>query len=337
MSGTLDAWTHILPPACFARLRERGSAAGRLKRWLTLPSLHDLDTRFRLMDPLGEYRQVLTPSLPPIEDLAEGAEDGAALARLMNDGLAELVARHPDRFPAWVCTVSLLDPEGAVAELERALAMGAAGLQLTTNVHGEALDAPRFAPVFDRLAEAGRALWLHPARGPEFSDYAAEPLSRHEIWWCFGWPYESSAAMARLVFSGLFDRHPRLRVLTHHMGGMIPFFEGRIAQGWGRQMGARTPDADASLLGPVLRRPVAEYFRLFHGDTALSGSVAATRCGLEYFGAAQVLFASDFPFDAEGGPWMVRAGRGVLDTLALDAATRAAVERGNAARFLQPG
>jgi hypothetical protein len=80
----IDAWTHILPPAYFARLQTVASAAGPLKRWMELTSLYDLDQRFRLMDAFPDYRQILTPSMPPIEDLAEG-EAALDLMRLMND------------------------------------------------------------------------------------------------------------------------------------------------------------------------------------------------------------------------------------------------------------
>ena len=221
------------------------SAAGPLKRWLQLKSLYDLDHRFRLMDGFAGYRQVLTPSMPAIEDLADG-QAAVDLMRLMNDGLAELVNSHPDRFPAFAAALSLHDVDAAVAEIARAETLGAAGFQLCTHMRGIPMDDPRFHPVFAEIAKRDLAIWLHPIRGPA-PDYPTEQKSRYEIWWCFGWPYDSSVAMARLVFSGLFDRHPNLKIITHHMGAMIPYFEGRIVQGWGLEMGARTPPADAGL------------------------------------------------------------------------------------------
>lgn len=249
-------------------------------------------------------------------------------ARIANDGLAELVARHPDRFVSWVASLSLLDPDAAIAEAQRAAALGARGVQLPTHILGRPLDHPAFMPVWDAIAALGWAVWLHPVRGPDVSDYASEPASRHEIWWCFGWPYDSSAAMARLVFSGLFDRHPTLRIVTHHMGAMVPYFAGRIRHGWGRDHGSRTLGADASLLGPPLARAPIEYFREFIADTALSGDANAMRCGLGFFGAEHVMFASDFPFDAEGGAYVVRETIAGLDSLGLDAAMRARIDRG---------
>jgi predicted TIM-barrel fold metal-dependent hydrolase len=339
MEGTLpdriDAWTHIFPAAYFARLQTMASAAGPLRRWLELKSLYDLDHRFRLMDAFDGYRQVLTPSMPPIEDLAEG-QTAVDLMRLMNDGLADLVQRHPDRFPAFAAALSLHDIDEALVEITRADAIGAVGFQLCTHVRGTPLDHPRFLPVFDEIASRGMAIWLHPVRGP-VPDYPTEAKSRFEIWWCFGWPYDSSVAMARLVFSGLFDRHPQLRIITHHMGAMIPYFAGRIAQGWGLEMGARTPPADSDLLPGPLQRPAEDYFRMFFADTALSGAVGATRCGLDYFGADKVLFASDFPFDAEGGSYLVRETIKALDALELSASVRRQIDAGNISTIIGRG
>jgi aminocarboxymuconate-semialdehyde decarboxylase len=158
-------------------------------------------------------------------------------------------------------------------------------------------------------------------------------MSKFEIWWAFGWPYESSAAMARLVFSGLFDRHPRLRIVTHHLGAMIPFFAGRIEQGWGKQMGTRTPDSDVHLLPPTLKQAPSDYFKLFYGDTALSGNAAATRCGLGFFGNDRVMFGTDFPYDAEGGAILVRETLRAIDELALPAAVRRKIDRDNLLAF----
>jgi predicted TIM-barrel fold metal-dependent hydrolase len=333
MPERIDAWTHIFPKAYFARLQTMATAAGPLRRWLELKSLYDLDHRFRLMDGFDSYRQVLTPSMPPIEDLADGPL-AVELMRLMNDGLAELVRRHGDRFPAFAAALSLHDVDAAVAEIGRADAMGAVGFQICTHMRGTPLDDPRFRPVFAEIARRGLAIWLHPVRGPT-PDYPTEKKSHFEIWWCFGWPYDSSVAMARLVFSGLFDRHPDLKIITHHMGAMIPYFAGRIAQGWGLEMGARTPPADADLLPGPLLRPAEDYFKMFLADTALSGAVGATRCGLDYFGADNVMFASDFPFDAEGGSYLVRETVKALDALELTNAVRSKIDIGNVSALIR--
>lgn len=332
MTKIVDAWTHIFPQAYFEKLQGVVSASGPLKRWMNLKSLYDLDVRFRIMDRFENYSQLLTPSMPPVEELGDAAQ-AAALATMMNDGLAELVGRHPDRFPAFVGALSFLDADLATREIERAIRIGAKGFQICTHVRGRPLDDPAFLPIFDAIAAANVPIWLHPVRGP-VSDYPALDKSKYEIWWCFGWPYESSVAMSHLVFSGLFDRHPHLRILTHHLGAMIPYFAGRIEQGWDLEMGTRTPPAEAALLPKPLKRKPSEYFKMFYADTALSGSTAATRCGLDYFGERQILFASDFPFDAEGGAYLVRETLRVIDDLGLAAAVKENLLEENLKRFI---
>src|ERR1700688_2666863 len=151
MSDRIDAWTHIFPKAYFAKLQTMASAAGPLQRWLELKSLYDLDHRFRLMDGFAGYRQVLTPSMPAIEDLADG-QAAVELMRLMNDGLAELANAHPDRFPAFAAALSMLDGDAAVPETARAETIGAVGFQLCTHMRGIPLDDPRFNPVFAEIA-----------------------------------------------------------------------------------------------------------------------------------------------------------------------------------------
>ncbi|WP_237307716.1 amidohydrolase family protein [Streptomyces alboflavus] len=142
----LDAYSHILPRRYFARMRELAVDTAALKRWLELDALHDLDARLRMMDEFGDgYQQVLTLSSPPIERLA-APHESPALARLANESLHELCARHPDRFPAFVASLPLNNPDAALAELAHALDdLGARGVQLFTNVDGKPLDAPSSA------------------------------------------------------------------------------------------------------------------------------------------------------------------------------------------------
>jgi aminocarboxymuconate-semialdehyde decarboxylase len=127
------------------------------------------------------------------------------------------------------------------------------------------------------------------------TDYMAEEKSRYEIWWALGWPYETSVAMVRLVLWGLFDRYPKIKILTHHLGGMIPYFEERVGAGLS-VLGARTADEDYSEVLSSLKRPHGEYFRMFYGDTAMFGSSSAFPTGIDYFGPEHVVFSTDAPF-----------------------------------------
>jgi aminocarboxymuconate-semialdehyde decarboxylase len=295
--------------------------------------LHDLDMRFRVMDRFGDYQQILSMPSPPIEALA-APRDAIELATIGNDGLADLVRRYPDRFPAFVASLPMNAADAALAEAQRAMVdLGACGVQVFTNVNGVPLTAPQYLPLFDLMAAHDKPLWIHPARGASFADYQSETASQFEIWWTFGWPYETSVAMARIVFAGLFDTHPGLKIITHHMGGMVPYFEGRVGYGWD-QLGTRTSDVDYTAVLRTLKRRPIDYFRLFYADTALFGAPAAVTCGLSFFGVERVLFASDTPFEPEPGLY-IRATIDVVDRLAISDDDRARIYSANAAALLK--
>jgi aminocarboxymuconate-semialdehyde decarboxylase len=124
-----------------------------------------------------------------------------------------------------------------------------------------------------------------------------------------------------------------MQIVTHHLGAMIPFFEGRVGPLWD-QLGSRTSDEDYTALLKRMRKRPIEYFRLFYGDTAVGGSRAAIRCGLEFFGADRVLFASDCPFDPEGGPMFIRDTIAAIDSLGLAEDDRRKIYCCNAHRLL---
>src|ERR1051325_4462721 len=242
----IDIFCHILPPAYFERRTAiSGRGAYLQKRVREIPAMVDLDLRFRIMDMFEGYTQVFSLAAPPIEALA-GSKESPELARLANDTMAEIVSKHPDRFPTFVASLPLNNPEATLDEIDRAInTLGAAGVQIFTNVNGRPLDDPEFQPIFQRLAEMKRPIWMHPSRTAAFADYVSETTSKFELWWTFGWPYETSVAMARILFAGYFDRFPDLTIITHHMGGMIPYFAGRIGPGLD-QLGARTDHEDLS-------------------------------------------------------------------------------------------
>lgn len=331
----IDIFNHIYPAGYYARLMKVAPDYKDIgKRMRGIPMLADLDVRFRVMDAFDDYQQVLSLPTPPIENIVSGP-DAADLARAANDGMAELVARHPGRFPAFVAALAFDDPDAAVREAVRAIDdLGARGVQMFTNVHGTPISAPAYLPIFEALAARDLPIWLHPFRGADVADYAAEDRSQYEIWWTFGWPYETSAAMARLVFAGVFDRFPDLKIITHHMGAMAPYFAGRVGPGWD-QLGARTSDVDLSEVLRTLKKRPLDYFRMFYADTALFGAYDATVCGLAFFGAGHVLFASDAPFDPEKGPMYIRETIAIIDRLPVTADDRERIYWRNAVRLLK--
>jgi uncharacterized protein len=334
MTLKIDAFNHIFPKPFFDRLQKVTVNTGAIKRWLNIPFLHDLDVRFRMLDEFGEtYRQILSLSAPPIESINPDRQITIDLARLANDSMAELVGAHPGRFPGFIASLPLNHPDESVAELERAVnELAALGIQVFSSVNGRPLDDERFFHLFETADRLQCPILLHPARGATFADYAGEEKSKYEIWWTFGWPYETSAAMQRLVFSRLFDRLPDVKIVAHHLGAMIPYFEGRVGYGLD-QFGTRTADEDyAGLLRSLQKRPY-DYFKMFWADTAVFGSRAATECGLSFFGTDQVVFASDAPFDPEGGSLYIRETLRVIDSLDITGAEREKIYQRNAERL----
>lgn len=331
----IDVFPHILPKRFFDRMLAVAPPTFHLqKRMRSIPVLVDLDERLRVMDRYEGYVQVLTLASPPIEVLG-GADVTPGLARLANDGMAEIVAKHPDRFPGFVASLSMNNPDAAVKEIDRAITeLGATGVQIFSNVNGRPLDEPEFQPIFERMAKHGLPIWMHPARPETFADYPTEKRSRYDLWWAFGWPYETTIAMGRLVFSGLFDRWSDLKIITHHMGAMLPYFEGRAGHGLD-QLGSRTDDPDdAGALKRLKRRPL-DYFKMFYGDTALFGAHHAMECGLAFFGADRVLFGTDMPFDPEKGPGFIRETIAAMERMRATAEEKTKIYEGNARRLLR--
>jgi aminocarboxymuconate-semialdehyde decarboxylase len=331
----IDIFNHIYPAAYYARLMQVAPNYKDIgKRMRNIPMLADLDERFRVMDSFAEYQQVLSLPTPPIENIASGtaAQD---LSHAANDGMADLVSRYPERFPAFVASLAYDDPDAAVREAVRAVDdLGARGIQMFTNVHGVPMSDARFVPIFEALAARDLPIWVHPFRGADITDYKTETRSEYEIWWTFGWPYETSAAMARMVFAGFFDRWPALKIITHHMGAMAPYFAGRIGPGWD-QLGARTSDQDLGALLKTLKKRPLDYFKMFYGDTALFGAYDATVCGLQFFGVDHVLFASDAPFDPEKGPMYIRETIAIVDRLPISDDERERIYWRNATSLLK--
>ncbi len=330
----LDAFTHLFPPRYFERMQELIPNKGPIKRWLNIPTLWNVEERLRMIDSFGDYQQVLSNSMPPLEVVA-GPDVSPELARIANDGFAELCAKYPDHFPTFIASLPMNNPDAAVEEIDRAVTqLGARGVQIFSNVKGAPLDRPEYFPIFERMVHHDLPLWLHPVRGADFADYKDEEKSKYEIWWTLGWPYETSAAMSHIVFSKMFEKLPNMKVITHHMGAMIPFFEGRVGPGWD-QLGTRTADEDyEGLLKSMKKRPL-DYFKMFYADTALFGSVSGTKCGLDFFGADQVVFASDCPFDPEGGYMFIRETIKVLEDLGLPKEDLDKIMGGNARRLMK--
>jgi aminocarboxymuconate-semialdehyde decarboxylase len=163
-------------------------------------------------------------------------------------------------------------------------------------------------------------------------DYVGEEKSKYEICSVLGWPYETGVTLSRFIFSKIMDTYPNLKVISHHLGGVIPYLEGRVAHSFD-QMGARTSDEDYEGLRKSLKKRPFDYFKDFYADTAIEGVRAPMVCGIDFFGADHVLFASDCPFDKEKGPGYIRSTIAVLESLDLAPADREKISYRNALKM----
>ena len=327
----IDAFAHIVPERFEKRLRKilaENGVTDRVKLfepWLDEdPVLCNLDARWRLLEPFDDYRQILVLGAFPVEELGT-PKVSRDLAKAVNDELAELVQRYPDRFLGFAASVPLKDVDAALEEIDRAVSdLNASGVLVSSNIGGVPLDDSRFEPLFAKMAELDRAIWIHPTRSSIWTDYLSEPESKYGIWWSLGWPYETAAAMTRLVFAGHMERYPGLKVITHHAGGMIPHFSGRLTS-------VQTED-QRSAFDTVFKRPILDYYRMFYADTALFGAPHGMRSAVEFFGPDQVLFGTDMPL---GGPKVIPDTVADIEALGLSSEDRAKVFSRNAGRVLR--
>lgn len=291
-SRMIDIYSHILPPKYKAALFKVAGENAYIKLSSSMPPLFDINLRLRHLEKYAGLMEVITTAAPPLEYVTSPA-DNVKLARLVNDEMAELVARYPDKIAAAVACLPMNDIDAALKELDYAIKeLHCKGIQLYTSINGKPLDSPEFIDIYKKMADYDLPIWIHPARDSSTPDYPGEKKSKYMLYRTFGWPYETSLAMARLVFSGILVKFPNLKIITHHCGAMIPYFAERVA----KQQVSDEPEALERL-----PKPPVEYFHKFYGDTSLSGSTSALMCGYAFFGTGNVLFGSDYPFGRDDG------------------------------------
>lgn len=286
MSYKIDIYTHILPSKYKELLFKKARYCSYVALGNAMPTLSDLDIRFNCMDKYEGLTQVLTVGSPPLEYVVD-PKTAVELAKVANDEMAELAAKYPDRFVAAVACLPMNDIDGALKEIDRTIKeLNFKGIQIWSPINGKPLDRPEFMEIYRKLAEYDLPIWIHPAKDSDIPDYPDEEKSKYMLYRTFGWPYETTLAMSRLVFGGVLEQYPDLKFVTHHCGGMIPFFAERLAL---RQV-------EESESGTRLTRPPLDYFRKFYADTSVSGSTPALMCGYAFFGGNNIVFGSDYPY-----------------------------------------
>ncbi|MDP3879593.1 MAG: amidohydrolase family protein [Dehalococcoidales bacterium] len=327
----IDVFSHILPPRYKDALYRANPRGFHLQNVIeSLPTLFDMEHRFRVMDKFDGLQQVLTLSSPPIEHFTD-TRQAADFARLANDEMAELVLKFPGRFPAAVASLPMNDMESALREVDRAVNdLKMKGVQIFTPTNDMPLDSPEFLPLYEKMAHYDLPIWIHPHRDPGYADYKTETRSRYMIFSNFGWPYETTVAMTRLVFSGILEKFPDLKFITHHCGGMVPFFEQRIIGAYDHAAilrGARYKD--------ILTREPIEYFKKFYYDTAIYGSTPGLMCAHAFCGTGQMLFATDFPFDSQFGERYTRQTIRSIEQMDIEDGEKSRIFEGNIRQILR--
>jgi aminocarboxymuconate-semialdehyde decarboxylase len=267
-----------------------------------LPLLSDLATRFAAMDRMGVDIQLLSPSPVHYHDWA-AAPLSEKITRTVNEGMAQQCLDGGGRLVG-LGTVPLHHPDVATAELTRAVTeLGLRGVEISTSAAGRELADPDFEPFWARAEELGALVFIHP-----WGCSLGARLNQHYLANVVGQPVETTLALSHIIFSGLLDRRPELRILAAHGGGYLPQYIGRSDHAWQVRDDCRTPQAAPS---EYLRRL---YFdSLVYEPRALQTLIAAA-------GAGHVLLGTDFPFDM-----------GVDDPLTrLDAVTSLTPEQGAA-------
>ncbi len=325
---SVDIHCHVETPKATETLRAAGSpGADRLAQFASAESrrvaaemqervrsqLTSLETRLADMDAMGIDVQAVSPA-PYQMYYWTDPDTGIATSRQINDNIADICGRHPDRF-AGLGTVPFQAPELAVAELVRLhKSLGLRGIEIAGSVQGEDLSAERFRPIFAKCEELGLLIFMHPTG---FTD--ARRLGPWHLGNLIGNPLESTVAVHHLIFGGVLDAYPGLKLVIAHGGGFLPAYSGRIDHG-----AAARPDTCEHL-----HHDPTHYLRRLYFDT-----MVFTDHQLEYlveqWGADHVLMGTDYPYDmGEIDPigFVERAAR-------LSEGDRKAILGGNAARLL---
>jgi len=329
----IDAYAHISPPRYTEALRQNYPKFYNALLGKVTP-LFDMEERFRIMDKYQPLVQVLTVGpVPPLEAFAD-PQKAVDLARMANDEMAELILKYNDRFIAAIALLPMNNVEAALKETDRAInELGFKGIYMHSNINDKPLDSPEFRPLFEKMAKYDLPIYIHPWRGDDFSDYKTEKTSKYMIASIFGWPYETTAAMTRLVFSGIMEEYPSLKVVTHHCGGMVPYYEQRILQHYRFQEKSYQKEVD--FLHQLPKTPL-EYYKMFYNDTAIHGNTPALMLAYHFWGADHIVLGADMPLgDYERGVRSYRQTIKAIEAMEITEDEKRQIFADNARRLLR--
>jgi aminocarboxymuconate-semialdehyde decarboxylase len=281
------------------------------------PLLFDVEGAAQSLAARDITLQLVSPP-PRIVSHAGWAAD-RAFARRLNRQTADFVREAGNRHGG-LAVPALTEPEHAVAEISRALDEdGLTGVALPTSAAGRPLDDPAFEPLFAECARRGVIVFMHPTTGVE-----RQAFGQYTMLQLVGWPSETGLCVARLIFAGVFERHPGLKLVLAHGGGTLAMLAGRLDLAYEAPHYEANPDCRKNI-----SRPPSSYLKQIFYDTVVAHP-AALRFLIDLVGYRQIVFGSDFPFEI-GDP----VGAKSLPAIAqLPDAEAAAILHGNAAKIL---
>lgn len=263
--------------------------------------------------------QALTQTAPVI--IGYGPSEAAQIARISNDDNYVLCKAYPKKFVN-IGFVSLLDVKSALNEIDRCVQdLDARAITVGSNAGGKGLDFPEFYPFWEKLVKYDLPLFIHPVQWENYPLVDTEKGWRNML--VLGWPFDTTQAAWRIVLGGIIDRYPTVKIVLHHYGAMLPFFQRRIEQNIRLTLKDRLP------------RDIHEYWNNFYGDTALDGNVASYPCGYAMFGADRTVYGTDYPFGADDGEDFYKMNLAGVKAMNLPAADLEKVLSGNAKKLLK--
>lgn len=314
----IDIFSHHISISV-GKLIGKGKYYGEGKQYPYPVQNADPKVRLHLMEKYGIDVQALSQTAPVL--MGFGPEDAAEICRLSNDDNYALCKAYPDRFVN-ICIISLLDMGSAMKELDRSIKeLDCRGVTVSSNQDGEGLDSPEYFQFYEKLVEHDLPLLIHPTHWESY------PLVDMDKGWrmmhVFGWPFDTTQAVWRLIFGGVIDRYPSLKIVTHHMGAMLPYFVRRIESTFNIHLRDKLP------------RHISQYWSNIYGDTAIDGAAAAYPCGYAFFGPDRLMYGSDYPFGVEAGEAYIRENLAGVKAMDLPSQDMEKILGGNAKKLLK--
>jgi aminocarboxymuconate-semialdehyde decarboxylase len=321
----VDVHTHMLNKDWFELLRRHGAPRYEVRSSLDapegifldgapfmtpMPGHFDYDERIRRMDQARVDLAIISLTCPNV--YWGGSEISAQAARIVNDDMARAQRLYPARI-RWLASLPWEYPATAVAELERARALGAVGVMVLANIAGRSLTDTQFAPIWQAIDDQGLPVLVHPTAPPGTPEM---DIRSYNLIASIGFIFDTSLSIARMMFDGFFERYPNLKIIASHAGGALPYLAGRLDQCFDHMNACRTRTSV---------RP-GEFLRHIYYDAVTYRQDALELC-VAVGGADRVMYGSDYPHN-------IGDMQGCLARVdALPQQQRQAVRGGNAARI----